>query len=95
MDYIHPKAVVKTADSQCVGRSYCKRSSTSKEVDGEKAEECTGILANALALKQSAICGLPPPQVGVKCTIRKCFKQTYVDCYSTPQLADERAPSSS
>jgi len=95
MDYLHPEVGVKTTDATLFGRNYFNRYSAPETEDVEEAEERARILAEAAALKKSAVDYLHP-EVGVTATAGECFGRNYFSRPSAPEteddeFADERA----
>jgi xylose isomerase len=95
VDYLHPEIGVKTTDATIFGRNYFNRYSAPETEDEEDAEERARILAEAAALKKSAVDYLHP-EVGVTATAGECFGRNYFNRPSAPETedveeADERA----
>jgi hypothetical protein len=77
------------------GRNYFNRPSAPKVESTEEASECALVLAEAAALKMSAV-DYMYPEVGVTSAVGVCFGRNYFHRYSAPEtedddLADERA----
>jgi len=94
-DYMHPEAGVTTADGSAFGRNWFNRPSAAEAEIDEEADERALVLAEAAALKQSAVAYLRP-EVGVASAAGACFGRNYFSRYSAPEaeeddLADERA----
>jgi len=92
---MHPEVGVIATDATVFGRNYFNRSSAQEVEDVEHAEECARVLADALALKNSAV-DYMHPEVGVTSTDGACFGRNYFDRHSAPDMeedefADERA----
>jgi hypothetical protein len=95
VDYFHPETGVKAADATLFGRNYFGRYSALETEDKEVADERARVLAEAAALKKSAVDYLHP-EVGVKAADGVCFGRNYFGRYSAPEteddeFADERA----
>jgi len=95
VDYLHPEVGVKVTDGACFGRNYFGRYSAPETEDKELADERAHVLAEAAALKKSAVDYLHP-EVGVKVTDGACFGRNYFGRYTAldtedKELADERA----
>merc|ERR1719396_301788 len=92
---MHPEAGVITADGSAFGRNWFSRPSATEAEGAEEADERAQVLAEAAALKQSAVDYLCP-EVGVASAAGACFGRNYFTRYSAPEaeeddLADERA----
>ncbi|KAL3779902.1 hypothetical protein HJC23_010787 [Cyclotella cryptica] len=85
--YLHPEVGVKSADGACFGRNYFTRYAAPDLEDVEEPNERAQVLADALALKQSALSYLHP-EVGVKSVNGACFCRNYFTRYSAPDLED-------
>jgi len=104
VDYMHPELSVVTCDAtgthatlrgNACGRNYFHRYSAPETEDVEDAEERVRILADALALKKSAV-DWTHPEVGVTSVDATAFGRNYFNRYSAPEteedeFADERA----
>ena len=95
VDYLHPEVGVKAADATLFGRNYFHRYSAPETEEFEVADERARVLAEAAALKKSAVDYLHP-EVGVKAADATLFGRNYFNRYSAPEteddeLADERA----
>jgi len=77
VDYLHPEIGVKSTDGAAFGRNYFNRPSA-PETEDEDADEIAAILADAKALKQSAVDYLHP-EVGVTHTDGACFGRNYFE----------------
>jgi len=93
--YMHPEDKVVTEDATLYGRNYYGRASAPEMEDASDALEAARILADARALKQSAV-DYMHPEVGVKTTDGACFARCYFNRFSAPEteedeFADERA----
>merc|ERR1711935_1133026 len=93
-DYLHPEVGVAVRDATC-GRNYFSRPSAPQVESNEDADERALVLAEAMALKKSAV-DYTSPEVGVTSVAGACFGRNYFDRYSAPEteeddLADERA----
>jgi hypothetical protein len=91
--YMHPEIGVSVEDASLFGRNYFTRYSAPDVEDVDEANERAQILADALALKKSALAYLHP-EVGVKSTDGACFGRNYFNRYSAPTAlsAKEVAP---
>merc|ERR1711957_243323 len=94
MAYLHPEVGVAVRDATC-GRNYFNRPSAPEVESNEDADERALVLAEAMALKKSAV-DYTSPEVGVTSVAGACFGRNYFDRYSAPEteeddLADERA----
>jgi xylose isomerase len=94
MGYMHPEIGV-TTDPECFGRNYFNRASAPETEDDELADERAEILAEAAALKKSAVAYMHP-EVGVTSTDGAAFGRNYFNRPSAPEteddeFADERA----
>ena len=95
MDYLHPEVGVVTSDGAVFGRNYFERASAPETESAEEANERAQILADAKALKKSAMNYLHP-EVGVTVEDSTVFGRNYFSRYSAPEteedeFADERA----
>ena len=95
VDYLHPEVGVKAADATLFGRNYYNRYSAPETEEFEVAEERARVLAEAAALKKSAVDYLHP-EVGVKAADATLFGRNYYNRYSAPEteefeVAEERA----
>eukprot|EP01082_Thalassiosira_pseudonana_P002863 g3514.t1.1.5e174189 g3514 g3514.t1 contig12:2226681-2228540(+) len=95
VDYLHPEIGVTCVDPTLFGRNYYGRASAPEMEDASDALEAARILADARALKQSAV-DYMHPEVGVKTTDGACFARCYFNRFSAPEteedeFADERA----
>jgi hypothetical protein len=93
--YLHPEDPVVAEDATMFGRNYFNRASAPEVEDTEEAEERARVLADAIALKKSAV-NYMHPEVGVKTADGACFGRNYFNRYSAPETeededADERA----
>jgi uncharacterized protein (UPF0261 family) len=84
---MHPEVGVTSADGACFGRNYFNRYSAPEFEDVEEANERAQILADALALKKSAVNYLHP-EVGVSVTDATVFGRNYFNRYSAPDMED-------
>jgi adenosyl cobinamide kinase/adenosyl cobinamide phosphate guanylyltransferase len=83
MDYLHPEVGVVTSNGAAFGRNYFERASAPETESVEEANERAQILADAQALKKSAMNYLHP-EVGVTCTDGACFGRNYFTRPSAP-----------
>merc|ERR1719473_845716 len=95
MDYLHPENGVESTDGSCFGRNYFSRYSAPEVEDAEEANDRAQILADAMALKKSAV-DYMHPEIGVKSADGFCFGRNYFERPSAPEMekdefADERA----
>ena len=95
VDYMHPEVGVTSTDGACFGRNYFNRFSAPDTEDVEVAAERARILAEAAALKKSAI-DYMHPEVGVTTNDATVFGRNYFSRPSAPEteedeFADERA----
>eukprot|EP00584_Thalassiosira_punctigera_P004318 CAMPEP_0172534832 /NCGR_PEP_ID=MMETSP1067-20121228/7057_1 /TAXON_ID=265564 ORGANISM="Thalassiosira punctigera, Strain Tpunct2005C2" /NCGR_SAMPLE_ID=MMETSP1067 /ASSEMBLY_ACC=CAM_ASM_000444 /LENGTH=970 /DNA_ID=CAMNT_0013319677 /DNA_START=43 /DNA_END=2955 /DNA_ORIENTATION=- len=95
VDYLHPEVGVTSADGACFGRNYFDRPLAPETEDMEDAEERACVLAEAAALKKSAV-DYMHPEVGVTATDGACFGRNYFERPSAVEMeedefADERA----
>jgi len=95
VDYLHPEIGVKVTDGTCFGRNYFGRYSAPETENSELASESANVLAEAAALKKSAVAFLHP-EVGVTASDGACFGRNYFGRFSAPEteddeFADERA----
>jgi hypothetical protein len=88
--YFHPEMGVKAADATLFGRNYFNRYSAPETEDCEVAEERARVLAEAAALKKSAV-DYSHPEVGVKAADGTCFGRNYFNRYSAPETEDMEA----
>eukprot|EP00956_Cyclotella_meneghiniana_P003145 scaffold3852_cov71-Cyclotella_meneghiniana.AAC.1 len=70
--YLHPEDPVVVEDATCCGRNYFGRASAPEVEDVEEANERAHVLADAKALKKSAV-DYMHPEIGVKSTDGACF----------------------
>merc|ERR1719389_1218671 len=94
-DYAHPEVGVTAADGAAFGRNWFDRHSASAVETGDDADERALVLAEATALKKSAV-DYACPEVGVASAAGVCFGRNYFGRYTAPDtedadLADERA----
>merc|ERR1711957_306302 len=94
-DYMHPEVGVTATDGAAFGRNYFSRPSAPEMEDMEEAEERALVLAEAAALKKSAV-DYMHPEVGVTSTDGVCFGRNYFGRASAVEMeddvfADERA----
>jgi xylose isomerase len=92
---MHPEIGVKTTDATLFGRNYFNRPSAPATEDADEAAERAAILAEAAALKQSAV-DYMHPEIGVSSASPECFGRNYFNRPSAPEteedeFADERA----
>lgn len=92
-DYMHPETGVDSADSECFGRNYFDCYSA-PEAEDEESEERKCVLAEAVALKKSAVDYMHPEKT-VSVVDGACFSRNYFDRISAPdteedEFADER-----
>jgi len=95
MDYMHPEVGVTSTDGAAFGRNFFSRPSAPEMEDMEEAEERALVLAEAAALKKSAV-DYMHPEVGVTSTDGACFGRNYFGRASAAEteddeFADERA----
>merc|ERR1711957_63005 len=95
VDYLHPEVGVTVADAALFGRNYFKRPSATEAETSEDADERALVLAEAAALKKSAV-DYACPEVGVASAAGACFGRNYFSRCSAPEteeddLANERA----
>jgi hypothetical protein len=83
LDYLHPEVGVVTSDGAAFGRNYFERASAPETESVEEANERAQILADAQALKKSAMNYLHP-EVGVTSTDGACFGRNYFTRPSAP-----------
>jgi len=93
--YLHPEVGVTDAAPELFGRNYFERPSAPEVESVEEAEERARVLADAVALKRSAV-DYMHPEVGVRATGGACFGRNYFNRPSAPEteedeFADERA----
>jgi len=86
--YLHPEVGVTSADGACFGRNYFNRPSAPEPEDAKEADERAQILADAMALKKSAINYLHP-EIGVTATDGACFGRNYFTRFSAPSVEVE------
>ncbi|KAL7531606.1 hypothetical protein ACHAXR_005266 [Thalassiosira sp. AJA248-18] len=82
-DYMHPEVGVKSTGGACFGRNYFNRYSAPATEDAEEAEERAHVLADAIALKKSAV-DYMHPEVGVSVSDATVFGRNYFNRYSAP-----------
>jgi len=90
VDYMHPEVGVKSTDGACFGRNYFNRPSAPETEEDEYADERAEILADALALKESAA-GYMHPEVGIKSCDGAAFGRNFFNRPSAPQTEEEDA----
>ena len=93
--FMHPEFGVTSTDGQMFGRNYFERPSAPNVESIDEADERAIVLADAAALKKSAIAYMHP-EVGVTSTDGEIFGRNYFHRYSAPEtewveFADERA----
>jgi hypothetical protein len=88
VDHFYPEIGVKAADATLFGRNYFNRYSAPETEDCEVAEERARVLAEAAALKKSAV-DYSHPEVGVKAADGACFGRNYFNRYSAPETEDD------
>mmetsp|Transcript_17465 Transcript_17465/g.31605 ORF Transcript_17465/g.31605 Transcript_17465/m.31605 type:complete len:319 (+) Transcript_17465:86-1042(+) len=93
--YLHPEVGVTESSPEMFGRNWFDRPSAPEVEDVEVAEERARVLAEAAALKKSAV-DFMHPEVGVTSAGGACFGRNYFNRYSAPEteedeFADERA----
>merc|ERR1712130_504449 len=95
-DYMHPEVGATSADGACFGRNYFDRPSALEAEDVEEADERALVLAEAAALKQSAV-DYMHPEVGVTAADPAAFGRNYFNRYSAPEVESpkEEAPEAS
>merc|ERR1719272_789455 len=86
VDYLHPEVGVATTNGAAFGRDYFRRPSAPETEEVEDAEERARVLAEALALKKSAVDYLHP-EVGVAATAAACGRN-YFHRYSAAEASD-------
>mmetsp|Transcript_19044 Transcript_19044/g.38756 ORF Transcript_19044/g.38756 Transcript_19044/m.38756 type:complete len:436 (+) Transcript_19044:94-1401(+) len=94
-DYMHPEVGVKTTDPTLFGRNYFNRYSAPETDEDEFADERAEILAEAAALKKSAVAYMHP-EVGVCSEDATLFGRNYFERASAPDVesmeeAEEKA----
>merc|ERR1719203_2195116 len=72
VDYMHPEVGVTATDATLFGRNYFNRASAPEMEDKEEAAERALVLAEAAALKKSAV-DYMHPEVGVTSAAGECF----------------------
>jgi hypothetical protein len=87
VDYLHPEVGVVTSDPTACGRNYFDRASAPETDDVDEANERAAILADALALKKSAVDYLHP-EVGVVTSDGTACGRNYFNRYSAPEVED-------
>merc|ERR1712127_776714 len=87
-DYMHPEAGVKATDATLFGRNYFSRASAPEMEDEEDAEERACVLAEAAALKKSAV-DYMHPEVGITALDAAQFGRNYFSRPSAPEVEDE------
>jgi hypothetical protein len=87
VDYLHPEVGVVTSDPTACGRNYFNRYSAPETDDVDEANERAAILADALALKKSAVDYLHP-EIGVTTTDGTACGRNYFNRYSAPEVED-------
>merc|ERR1719223_1335410 len=92
---MHPEIDVKSTDATLFGRNYFNRASAPETEDMEEAEERARVLAEAAALKKSAV-DYMHPEIGVTSADATLFGRNYFNRASAPEteedeFADERA----
>jgi uncharacterized protein (UPF0261 family) len=87
VQYLHPEVGVKSSDATLFGRNYFNRASAPEIEDANEANERAQILADALALKKSAVAYLHP-EVGVKSSDVTLFGRNYFNRASAPETED-------
>ena len=95
LDYRHPEVGVSSCDANAFGRNYFNRYSAPETMDVEEAAECARVLADALAMKKSAVDYLHP-EIGVTTTDCTACGRNFFDRASAPDVegieeANERA----
>jgi len=85
MDYMHPEVGVTATDGAAFGRNYFSRPSAPEVEDVEEAEERALVLAEAAALKKSAV-DYMHPEVGITTTDGACFGRNYFNRYSASEV---------
>jgi len=94
-DYMHPEVGVTSTEGSCVGRNFFNRPSAPECEDIEDADERACVLADAAALKKSAV-DYMHPEVGVSVSDAAVFGRNYFMRPSATEMeedefADERA----
>jgi uncharacterized protein (DUF2236 family) len=84
---MHPEVGVTSTDGACFGRNYFNRLSAPETEEDEYADERAEILAEAAALKKSAM-DYMHPEVGVSATDPTLFGRNYFNRYSAPETED-------
>eukprot|EP00580_Thalassiosira_gravida_P012518 CAMPEP_0201652226 /NCGR_PEP_ID=MMETSP0493-20130528/44368_1 /ASSEMBLY_ACC=CAM_ASM_000838 /TAXON_ID=420259 /ORGANISM="Thalassiosira gravida, Strain GMp14c1" /LENGTH=364 /DNA_ID=CAMNT_0048128739 /DNA_START=34 /DNA_END=1128 /DNA_ORIENTATION=- len=84
-DYMHPEVGVISTDGAAFGRNYFSRPSAPEVEDVEEAEERALVLAEAAALKKSAV-DYMHPEVGITTTDGACFGRNYFNRYSASEV---------
>eukprot|EP01083_Nonionella_stella_P028128 77470_1 len=95
LDYRHPEVGVSSCDANAFGRNYFNRYSAPETMDVEEAAECARVMADALAMKKSAVDYLHP-EIGVVTSDPAACGRNYFNRASAPETeedeyADERA----
>lgn len=95
VDYSHPELSVNVTDPTVFGRNYFNKLSADDTESQEVAEERAQVLAEAAALKKSAV-DYAHPEFGVKVTDPTVFGRNYFNRPSAPETenpeeAEERA----
>merc|ERR1711957_765610 len=91
-DYAHPEISVTTTDVNASGRNYFSRPSAPVQEDMEESEEHIQVLADAMALKQTA-CDYAHPEISIVKTIGNSSLPKHVAA-SMPDTGIGRSPSS-
>jgi uncharacterized protein (UPF0212 family) len=87
VDYLHPEIGVKTTDATLFGRNYFNRASAPDMEDASDAIEAARVLADAAALKKSAV-DYMHPEIGVETTDATLFGRNYFSRPSAPEQED-------
>jgi len=83
-DYLHPERPCITTDSTACGRNYFTRASAPEQMSPEEADERAAILADAAALKKTAVDYLHP-ELSVISTDPTAYGRNYFSRASAPE----------
>jgi len=85
--WLHPEVGITESAPESFGRNYFNRYSADDVEDMDDAEEAARVLADAMALKKSAV-DYMHPEVGVTTTDATACGRNYFTRYSAPEVED-------
>jgi len=88
VDFMHPEVGVSASDATLFGRNYFNRLSAPDMEDAEDADERVLVLAEAAALKKSAV-DYMHPEVGITFTDGAAFGRNYFNRVSAPDIEQD------